>query len=419
MLRLSRSVDSATEAVVARPWIWLAAVLGVTLLLGGGLLLRAPQTETGAYLPSDSDAARAAQTIDELFGGSSDVVLTTIIFRGDALSPAGLAQMDELLDRVASDPGVAETLTTDNAIVAPTLVIGGVLGVDGFDSVTQAEINSAIEQLLTDPGLVRLDTALSEITGADSDGTFISVATIRLRDTGDDLVRQAQLKIHELAVGLTGTVAGGNGVSRPDRAGVPEGHGSGLRPADGPGHIGGLGTDPVVHAFGAGLAIGPPGPGAGFGVDPRSRRLVGAGSTGSHRPTQCFRRHGADHSHRTGRGLPHPVALPLPGAADRWEAGRGSDAGRIAEGDHPGGTGGRHDHGEPSQQSAVAHHAGAGFRSGGRIGSGVRFCGDADIRPCGPHHHRSAQGTSVAFSAPPVPSPIRSPASVGRHGCWV
>ena len=117
--------------------------------------------------------------------------------------------MDELLDRVASDPGVAETLTTNNAIVAPTLVIGGVLGVDGFDSVTQAEINSAIEQLLTDPGLVRLDTALSEITGADSDGAFISVATIRLRDTGDDLVRQAQLKIHELAEDSQGPLLAG------------------------------------------------------------------------------------------------------------------------------------------------------------------------------------------------------------------
>ncbi len=159
MLRSSRIVDLATGAVAARPWITVAAVLAATLLFGGGLAFRSPQAETGAYLPSDSDAARAAEAIDELFGGSSDAVVTTVIFRGDALSPGGLAQMDDLLDRIEAEPSVAETLTTTHAIVAPTSVIGGVLGADGFDSVTQEEINAAIERLQTEPGLARLQTA--------------------------------------------------------------------------------------------------------------------------------------------------------------------------------------------------------------------------------------------------------------------
>ncbi|MDE0235112.1 MAG: MMPL family transporter [bacterium] len=199
MLRSSRIVDLATGAVAARPWITVAAVLAATLLFGGGLAFRSPQAETGAYLPSDSDAARAAETIDELFGGSSDAVVTTVIFRGHALSPGGLAQMDDLLDRIEAEPSVAETLTATHAIVAPTSVVGGVLEADGFDSVTQAEINAAIERLQTEPGLARLQTAFLEITGTDSDGTLISVATIRLRETEDDVVRQAQLKIHDLA----------------------------------------------------------------------------------------------------------------------------------------------------------------------------------------------------------------------------
>ena len=199
MFRLSRLVDLATGAVAARPWISLAAVLAATLLFGAGLTLRAPLAETGTFLPADSDAARASETIEEVFGGSSDAVVTTVIFRGDALSPAGLAQMHELLGRVEVEPGVAEALTATRAIAAPTSVIGGVLGVDGFDSLTQAEINWAFDQLHTDPGLIRLQTALLEMTGTDSDGTLISVATVRLRDTGDDLVRKAQLKIHELA----------------------------------------------------------------------------------------------------------------------------------------------------------------------------------------------------------------------------
>ena len=199
MLRLSRLVEHATGAVAARPWITLAAVLAATVLFGGGLTLRAPQAETGTFLPSDSDAARAAETIDELFGGSSDAVVTTVIFRGEALSPAGLAQMDDLLDRVVVEPGVAEALSTTRAIVAPTSVFSEVLGVDRFDSLTQADINTAVARMLTDPGLIRPQTALSEMTGTDGDGTLISVATVWLRDTGDDLTRRAQLRIHELA----------------------------------------------------------------------------------------------------------------------------------------------------------------------------------------------------------------------------
>lgn len=199
MLRLSRLVEHATGAVAARPWITVAVVLAATVLFGGGLTLRASQAETGTFLPSDSDAARAAETIDELFGGSSDAVVTTVIFRGEALSPAGLAQMDDLLDRVVVEPGVTEALSTTRAIVAPTSVFGEVLGVDRFDSLTQADINTAIARMLTDPGLIRPQTALSEMTGTDSDGTLISVATVWLRDTGDDLTRHAQLRIHELA----------------------------------------------------------------------------------------------------------------------------------------------------------------------------------------------------------------------------
>ena len=199
MLRLSRLVDYASGAVAARPWITVAVVLAASVLLGGGLTLRAPQAETGTFLPSDSEAARAAETIYELFGGSSDAVVTTVIFRGEALSPPGLAQMDELLDRVAVEPGVARALSTTRAIVAPTSVFGEVLGVDRFDALTQEDINSALARMLTDPGLIRPQTALSEMTGTDSDGTLISVATVWLRDTGDDLTRQAQLRIHELA----------------------------------------------------------------------------------------------------------------------------------------------------------------------------------------------------------------------------
>ncbi len=79
-------------------------MLAATLLFGAGLTLRAPLAETGTVLPADSDAARASETIEEVFGGSSVAVVTTVTFRSDALSPAGWAQMHELLGRVEAEP---------------------------------------------------------------------------------------------------------------------------------------------------------------------------------------------------------------------------------------------------------------------------------------------------------------------------
>ena len=358
MSRLSRLVDLAIGAVAARPWITVAAVLAATLVFGGGFTLRAPQAETGTFLPSDSDAARAAETIDELFGGSSDAVVTTFIFRGDALSPAGLAQMDELLDRVAVEPGVAETLTTTHAIVAPTSVIGGVLGADGFETVTQAQINSAIEQLLTDPGLIRLQTALLEMTGNDSDGTLISVATIRLRDTGDDLVRQAQLRIHELAESSQGPLVVGTVSPALIEQVYQEATGPGLVPLM---VLAVLvvsalmllfmrsGLDLLLTLMGLGLALVWT-LGAEGWLGPRALNLIG--------PPNAF-------------GAMVPIVL-IGLAVDyviqslsRYREYRisgepvpGSDAGRPAKGDHPGGAGGGHDHGEPAQQPPVARCAG-------------------------------------------------------------
>ena len=64
--------------------------------------------------------------IDTLFG-ASDVAVVTLVFRGDVLTPATLAQMDGLLGRIVADPGVAHQLAPVDPIIAPTLVMAGLL----------------------------------------------------------------------------------------------------------------------------------------------------------------------------------------------------------------------------------------------------------------------------------------------------
>ena len=52
--------------------------------------------------------------------------------------------MDALIDAIDSDPGVKELLAPRDPIVAPTLLLKAVLGVDSFESVTQPDIDSPV-----------------------------------------------------------------------------------------------------------------------------------------------------------------------------------------------------------------------------------------------------------------------------------
>ncbi|MDE2823378.1 MAG: MMPL family transporter, partial [Chloroflexota bacterium] len=71
------------------------------------------------------------------------------------------------------------------------------LQVDGFESVTQTEIDNL-------RGPPELLAALAAMTGTDKDGTKVAVASIRLRDTGDERVVDAERRIDELATGDEG-----------------------------------------------------------------------------------------------------------------------------------------------------------------------------------------------------------------------
>ena len=138
-----------------------------------------------------------SEEIGHLFSDSGEVRLVTLIFRGEALTPGGLSQMAAPVNRIAGDPGVLEGLAHTDPIVAPTSFLQAALQVDGFESVTQAEIDAI-------RSVPEIQGALAAMTGADTDGTPVAIATIRLSDTGYERVRNAELKISEIADGDAG-----------------------------------------------------------------------------------------------------------------------------------------------------------------------------------------------------------------------
>ena len=134
-----------SRLVTVRPWLTLLVLLIVTVVMVMGTAQRLPPTEGAsvAFLPPGHPIAEATKEIDDRFGDSGEVIVVTLLFRGEALTPGGLSQMDSLLDEIIRDPGVGALLAPGDPVVAPSSLIGAVLQVDSFESVTQEQIDSA------------------------------------------------------------------------------------------------------------------------------------------------------------------------------------------------------------------------------------------------------------------------------------
>ena len=143
---------------------------------------------------------------------------------------------------------MGELLAPRDPIVAPSLLLKALLPVDSFAAVTQADIDSARS------AAPEIDGALAAMTGTDADGTPVAIATIRLRDTGDEGVQDAERRINQLAAGAEGPlrVSSVSPVVVEDeyRKATEEGMG----PADRTGAAADRGADPGLPAHALGSA---------------------------------------------------------------------------------------------------------------------------------------------------------------------
>ena len=192
---MNQILEKLSWLVTVRPYITVFVLLAITVLLAAGTTLRVPPTEGAdvAFLPPGHPVANAVGEIDELFGDSGEVSVVTLIFRGDALTSAGLSQMHGLIGEIASDPSVGVLLVPGNPIVSPALLIQSALQIESLESITQAEIDAV-------RNVPQIQGALAAMTGTDTDGTSVAIATVSLVDTGDERVESAERRINELAL---------------------------------------------------------------------------------------------------------------------------------------------------------------------------------------------------------------------------
>ena len=191
---LGNILDKLSRLITVRPYVTLVVLLIVTVALASGTTLRAPPTEGAnvAFLPPDHAIADVTREIEELFGDSGEISIVTLLFRGDAITPDGLAQMDALIGEIVSEPRVSELLVPVGAVVAPSSIIGSLAQAQGLDGINQAVIAAALS-------LPEIAGAIDALTGIDEDGTQVAIANIRLGDTGEERIQDAERWIHELA----------------------------------------------------------------------------------------------------------------------------------------------------------------------------------------------------------------------------
>ncbi len=185
-------LDNLSRVITARPYLTIGVLVVVTVVLAAGVPQRAALDETDGFFPPDSPIVAAMERIEEQFAASGQVSTTTLVFRGESLTPAGLAQMQALSDRIVGDEEVRGLLVEADPVVSPAWLLGAALQVEGFESVSQGQIDEVSAAPQIAPGLAAM-------TGTDTDGTPIAIATIRLRDPGDERLQRAERRIHELA----------------------------------------------------------------------------------------------------------------------------------------------------------------------------------------------------------------------------
>ncbi|MGF1667245.1 MAG: RND family transporter [Acidimicrobiia bacterium] len=198
---MKRFIDPFAAAITGRPLTALAVLLVIAAGLAAGSGLLTEQAGNSVFLPDDGDVAVATATLSAEFPDSAGLTSVTIIHRGDVLTPAGLAHVDDVVAAVAADPEVGARLALTDGVVSIADVYKRAMQTTDLSSVSQAQIDQVTAGLADDPEFGPLLEALI----GESHGEDLAISSIRLRSLGDpDGLAAAELQIEETAAAVDG-----------------------------------------------------------------------------------------------------------------------------------------------------------------------------------------------------------------------
>ena len=199
---MERIPQILTDLVTRRPWVTVGLLVLVTVVMAAGANQRSPVVEGAAleFLPPGHPIAGASAEIEEYFTDSGETTVSTLIFRGETLTPDGLQQMEALLNRIVADEAVGPLLAKQTPVIAPSGVIQQALQLPDLSGLTPEMLAAA----RTDPAIAQ---ALSAMTGRDVDGGTVTIARITLTGSDEELIAGAERRINELARADEGRIA--------------------------------------------------------------------------------------------------------------------------------------------------------------------------------------------------------------------
>ena len=103
---LERGLHAVASAVVSAPRRAIALVMGVALVAGTGIPSLSVDTNPVNYYAADADVAQTTRSINQNFGGSTEL---SVMWAGDIVEPAKMAQIDELERALSGNADVGYT----------------------------------------------------------------------------------------------------------------------------------------------------------------------------------------------------------------------------------------------------------------------------------------------------------------------
>lgn len=175
-----------------------------------GLARTADQAdESEAFLPDGSELIAAQIKLATNFPESAGLQSVQIVFRGDTLSPGGLADTREIVDAVMADEALGGFVVPNELVLSPGHIVANLLAQGGdpaavdLTSTPQAVVDQALAGARQNPDAVALMEIFDSLIATDSSGTTVGgLGIVTVSALGDpDGLYGAEIAIDEVVTG--------------------------------------------------------------------------------------------------------------------------------------------------------------------------------------------------------------------------
>lgn len=166
-----RLFDAYGRFVTRRPLIAIGLVVVGTVFAIIGLGLT-DDKDPDAFLPDGSELVAAQEALEASFPDSAALEGVQLVFRGDVLTPEGLATTKETTELALTDPGLGPFVDASVPLGSPGHLLGILMGDPTVDlrSLSQQQVDEVLTRAESDPVAAEGFARLQSLVAFDADG---------------------------------------------------------------------------------------------------------------------------------------------------------------------------------------------------------------------------------------------------------